>query len=149
MTGNRRQVNTLPTGGVFVLLALLVTAGLVGMHGLTASALPAAAPAAAADGMRQASHSAHAATAQRPDGGRLAAPEERAAADSPCSHHSSGDHAGHSVADCAATGVGTAHLPPAPPFRPHAPAATAVTALQRTSAERAPPDLARLQLLRI
>ena len=135
-----------------LLLVLMVLVGLVGMHGLAASALPGTASAAASESPRSASHSAHSAEhsgEHRVDGGRSAMALEEAAADSLCHHHSTGGHAVHAVTHCVATGVGTAYLPPAPARCPHAPASCVAKALRHTSVERAPPDLARLQLLRI
>jgi len=128
--GRRRQwTGPPPAGSASLLLVLAVLAGLVGMHGLAAGT-PAAGPA----------HEAHSA-AHAPHDGRTAA--------SLCHHHSSGEHTDHSVGDCAATGTVAAHLPPVPGRRPEAPAPCGVRTLRHTSAERAPPDLARLQVLRI
>ncbi|GAA0938690.1 DUF6153 family protein [Actinocorallia libanotica] len=140
-------MSTRPFGRVPLVLVLLVLTGLVGMHGLTAAAFSLG---ASAEGMRTAGHSAHSPDGSRhPDARPLAAAQESASATSLCHHDSTGGHSVHSVSDCAAAGLGAAYLPPAPAYHSGAPAVPLPGVLRRTSAERAPPDLAQLQLLRI
>lgn len=107
---------------------MLVLVGLLGMHGL-ATAAPLGMPAMGSSAPAMA--------------------QEAGSADHLCHHHSTGGHADHAAADCAATGVSTFSPPPAPSSRPCTPGFFETRTAAANSVERAPPDLARLQLLRI
>lgn len=137
MISSRRRTNAPPLGRVPLLLVLAVLAGLMSMHGPTA--LPVTGHAASSGGHSE----------QHGAGARPAPAPEIMAADLLCHHHSSGGHADHTVSDCAAAGTATAYLPPAPARFFHTAVSRTAKALRLTSAERAPPDLAQLQLLRI
>ncbi|MFD8411635.1 MULTISPECIES: DUF6153 family protein [unclassified Streptomyces] len=146
MTSAAQPTSRRPVGRGFVLLVLVLLAGVLGMHALSPS--PAAArPAGAA----QASHSGHAMAPDRAT--TAAAADQYRDEDRVCSHTDGGSgHLGHADATCAAAGIGSGYAPPAltaalmgagpAPAPPGAVPASAVT-------DRAPPDLAELQLLRI
>ncbi|MEO3781781.1 DUF6153 family protein [Actinocorallia sp. B10E7] len=126
-------------------LLLLITAvlvGLVGMHGLMG-----AVPTGVSATDRSAPATGHAAGHRHGVDG--SAPAEEASADRLCHHHPAGGHIDHAASDCAATGVSAASLPSAPAPSLYIPVAATAAAPSWTSVERAPPDLAELQLLRI
>ncbi|MEU2391777.1 DUF6153 family protein [Streptomyces sp. NPDC007369] len=139
MTSAAQPTSRRPAGRGFVLLVLALLAGVLGMHALPphpAAARPAAAAPAAHTG-----HTGH-------TGHMVAADQDRV-----CSHTDGGSgHLGHADATCAAAGIGSGYAPPAlttalfgsgpAPVHSGAVPASAVT-------DRAPPDLAELQLLRI
>jgi hypothetical protein len=119
---------------LFVLLVMAVLTGVLGMHALVSTGVPAAQPPAGHE-----TALAHAAGASSLSG--------------PCSHTDGGpDHPDHADATCAAAGIGSAYAPPALTGASHdAPATSVSAASMPPSAEdgRAPPDLSELQLLRI
>ncbi|MER7742390.1 DUF6153 family protein [Streptomyces sp. NPDC096538] len=123
-----------PAGRLFVLLVLAVLAGVLGMHGLAPGGVPAAQTAAGhetvpavADGVPHA------------DGG--------------CAHTDGGSgHLDHADGTCAAAGAASAYTPPALTGTVlRAPAAPSLTTAATGSPHdgRAPPDLSKLQRLRI
>ncbi|MEU7469235.1 DUF6153 family protein [Streptomyces sp. NPDC044984] len=123
-----------PAGRLYALLVLTVLAGVLGMHALPAGPSP---------------------TAHTDRGHTMvtAHAEGESAAAGQCAHTSGGsgrlDHADQA---CAATGVGSPYTPPALSVAfTDVPAAAAWSGSVLESAEgsRAPPDLSRLQLLRI
>ncbi|MEU6487477.1 DUF6153 family protein [Streptomyces sp. NPDC046887] len=131
-----------------LLLVLAVLAGVVAMHGLAPGPLTMGVTAAPP------AHSGHHAP-ERPSGTARTAAEH--VAGDHCDHLAApgGGHRGHlEHADptCAASGVSTAPVP-APLAPGSVEAATAEAPRARpcaaTATDRAPPDLARLQLLRI
>ncbi|MFD0266486.1 DUF6153 family protein [Streptomyces sp. NPDC127106] len=150
MTFAAQPTSRRPAGRGFVLLVLVLLAGVLGMHALPPS--PAAArPAAGA----QTAHTGHAVAAARAVAASTpaSAPASAADQDRVCAHTDGGSgHLNHADATCAAAGIGSAYAPPAltaalvgagpAPLHPGAVPASAVT-------DRAPPDLAELQLLRI
>ncbi|NXY95301.1 hypothetical protein HYE82_13080 [Streptomyces sp. BR123] len=150
MTFAAQPTSRRPAGRGFVLLVLVLLAGVLGMHALPPS--PAAARTAAA---AQAAHSAHAMAAARTAAPPVSASVPASAVDQDrgCSHTDGGSgHPGHADAICAAAGIGSPYAPPAltaalvgaapEPVHQGAVPGAAVT-------DRAPPDLAELQLLRI
>ncbi|MFK0255108.1 DUF6153 family protein [Streptomyces sp. NPDC090445] len=148
MTFAAQPTSRRPAGRGFALLVLVLLAGVLGMHALSPS--PAAArPAAAA----QAAHAGHATAAVHAAAAPVSASAPAVDRDRVCSHTDGGSgHLGHADATCAAAGIGSAYAPPAltaalagagpEPVHPGAVPASAAT-------DRAPPDLAELQLLRI
>ncbi|WP_251066350.1 DUF6153 family protein [Streptomyces sp. ISL-36] len=126
-----------PAGHGFVVLVLVVLAGVLGMHALTPSPVPA-------------SHagSGHAAAAPEVV---VHHPVVASSVGLECSHTASGSgHLDHADATCAAVGVASAYVPP--PLLGSATAAAleaAGVALVEGVEGRAPPDLSELQLLRI
>ncbi|MFE1794918.1 DUF6153 family protein [Streptomyces sp. NPDC059517] len=121
-----------PAGRLFVLLVLVVLAGVLGMHALAPGGVPAA---GAGHGMV------------------MAAADNVPHADAGCSHTDGGSgHLDHADGTCAASGTSAAYTPPAladavlgVPATP-----SLVAAATGWSHEgRAPPDLSELQLLRI
>ncbi|MFE9845034.1 DUF6153 family protein [Streptomyces goshikiensis] len=131
-----RQSSRRPAGRGFVLLVLVVLAGVLAMHGLGPG--PASAPAPTAAG-------AHAMPMAHNEAGQQVAGD--------CSHTDGGmGHADHADATCAAAGVGAAYAPPALAAALDAgpvPVALPGGAAGTPESGRAPPDLAELQLLRI
>lgn len=127
-----------PSGRGSVLLVLLVLAGILGMHALGPA--PAVAPTA------QGHHAAAGAHG-------TAAGASAAVRAGDCSHSEDGTgHLSHADATCAAAGVAAAYAPPAltEALAGLAPSsATAPGAPASVARDRAPPDLAELQLLRI
>ncbi|MFJ8072384.1 DUF6153 family protein [Streptomyces sp. NPDC096176] len=123
-----------PAGRGFVLLVLAVLAGVLGMHALGPSPVPAAQ--AGVD---------HAMVMAYAQGVSVEAGD--------CSHTSGGsDHLDHADGNCAATGVGSSYTPPVLNHGfTDAPAAVELLGGAQESAvsTRAPPDLSELQLLRI
>ncbi|MCB5163905.1 DUF6153 family protein [Streptomyces bambusae] len=160
------QPRTRPAGRRFVLLVLVVLAGILGMHALTpgpAAAPPAVAAAqaaaqaaattgghAATDDHRAGAAAGHGSAADGHDSGTGRA-AGRAVED--CSHTAGGSgHVDHADATCAAAGVSTTYVPPAllPALVvPEAGTSLASAVPQGAAGSRAPPDLAELQLLRI
>ncbi|MFW6723297.1 DUF6153 family protein [Streptomyces sp. MAR4 CNY-716] len=139
-----------PSGRLFVLLVLAVLAGVLGMHALGPGGTSAAKPQPA----MQMDHGG--AAAQAPVAGHT--PAEPTAVAQPagdaCSHTEGGaGHLAHADRTCAAAGTASAYAPPAPAADalPGVPDAARVpTARPAAPApDRAPPDLAELQLLRI
>ncbi|MFF8261321.1 DUF6153 family protein [Streptomyces virginiae] len=130
----------------YLLLVLVVLAGLVAMHGLGPAPVPAGAHAAAT------SH--HASVA-----GHEKAIADDAACQDGCAHagdpagSGGGGHAEHADATCAATGTVGAPVLPAPAVLPGHAEGQAVLANGvvpgATACGRAPPSLSELQLLRI
>ncbi|MFC9184510.1 DUF6153 family protein [Streptomyces globisporus] len=120
-------------GRGFVLLVLVVLAGLLAMHGLG----PAPARAAAVSGGH----------------GALTVHEGSVQAAGDRAHAAGGaGHAQHADVTCAAAGVGAPYAPPPPASAPGVPTAAQVLFTSASGAPgggRAPPDLAELQLLRI
>ncbi|WOX24004.1 DUF6153 family protein [Streptomyces solicathayae] len=170
MTSTRRPTSRRPLGGGFVMLVLVVLAGVLGMHALSPAQVAAPVSAPAQVGMASAGHgtaSAGHGTASAGHGtasaghGMRGMPGTASAAhsvESPdpehaCSHGSGGSgHLEHADATCAAAGVGGSYAPPAPaPAGDDVPPAapSLVTAPASAVSGRAPPDLAELQLLRI
>ena len=145
MTFAHRPTSRRPVGRGFVLLVMVVLAGLLGMHALApAQASVQASVQRAGAGHMGAQHAetGHGMTAGTPD------------EDPGCSHTSGGGgHLEHADATCAAAGVSDSYAPPAltsagldqPPVTASAAGAVATS----TVSGRAPPDLAELQLLRI
>jgi hypothetical protein len=129
-TGSSRR----PAGRLFVLLVMAVLTGVLGMHALG----PGGAPAARSDPGHEMVMAPWAGVPQMSEG---------------CSHTDGAPgHLDHADGTCAAAGVGSSYVPPAPASAvPDAPAVFAVSAMAAASAEtgRAPPDLSELQLLRI
>ena len=152
MIGDRQRPVRAPLAGrALVLLVAAVLIGLVGMHGLASAAFtagPGMSSQGAPETARSAPATAHPGT-HRMDVVPDPVAGEEMSADRLCHHHSTGGHAGHATADCAATGAGTAYLPPAPAPCGCAPVAFPLPSRSSASVERAPPDLAQLQLLRI
>jgi hypothetical protein len=136
MISAEQQMRRRPAGRGFVLLVLVVLAGVLGMHALSPSPLP-----------------THRAGADHARAGRAAAQVAAPDEDRACSHTAGGSgHLNHADATCVAAGIGSAYAPPALA----AAVADAATApgpadaeLRATVSGRAPPDLAELQLLRI
>ncbi|MEN8651534.1 DUF6153 family protein [Streptomyces sp. 21So2-11] len=124
-----------PVGRGFALLVLAVLAGVLAMHGLSPGPVSVATPAAAGG------HTTVTVQGTGHQGGES------------CSHTAGGSgHLDHADATCAATGIGAPYTPPAlAPALDVAPLAAAPPgrAAEATEVERAPPDLAKLQLLRI
>lgn len=163
-----------PSGRLFVLLVLVVLAGVLGMHALgpggTSAAKPrpamqtdhgGAAQAQAEPGFQapatpQPPGADHAPAAQAPVTGHTPAeptPVVQPAGDA-CSHTEGGSgHLAHADRTCAAAGTASAYAPPAPAADalPGVPDAARVPKARpaATAPDRAPPDLAELQLLRI
>ncbi|MFJ2823184.1 DUF6153 family protein [Streptomyces toxytricini] len=142
MTRTGQPLGPRPAGRAFVLLVLLVLAGVLGMHALPPN------PAAAAP------HTAAAQTADRHGGHTPATgPAEPAPASADCSHSADGSgHLAHADATCAAAGTASAYAPPALTAAltgASAPPPPSGAAPDDGTAGRAPPDLAELQLLRI
>ncbi|MFD7631555.1 DUF6153 family protein [Streptomyces sp. NPDC059851] len=146
MTSAAQPTSRRPAGRGFVLLVLVVLAGVLGMH-----ALPPGPAAVRPAGAAPAAHTGHVTAA----GHAASMSVSVSAADRAgvCSHTDGGaGHPGHADAICAAAGISSAYAPPAltpavvgalpTPVHPGAVGASAV-------ADRAPPDLAELQLLRI
>ncbi|MFJ3921849.1 DUF6153 family protein [Streptomyces sp. NPDC090022] len=131
-----------PAGRGFVLLVLVLLAGILGMHALTPG--PAAAPHPATGHPAAATAATTSASAHAAD---TAGPGED------CSHTAGGSrHVDHADATCAATGVSSPYAPP--PLVSGAVVPCGVPAWVASVPEggvsgRAPPDLAELQLLRI
>ncbi|MFD5425320.1 DUF6153 family protein [Streptomyces sp. NPDC127084] len=119
-------------GRVFALLVMVVLAGVLGMHALAPGGVPTA---QAVSGHDMVTHPT------------TAVPE----ASPGCSHTDGGNHLDHADAMCAAAGIGSPYAPPALPAAVGAvPTATALNGLDETAVTgRAPPDLSKLQLLRI
>ncbi|MFD9304851.1 DUF6153 family protein [Streptomyces sp. NPDC060048] len=142
MTSTSQPTRRRPAGRGLLLLVLAVLAGVLAMHGLG--------PGVAPSGPRTVATGGHGAEGMSPEAARAGAAHPAGEA---CSHTSGGTgHALHADATCAATGVASPYAPPAPApaldaTAPDAPAPGTVTALTGTG--RAPPDPARLQLLRI
>lgn len=148
MAAMRRTVLTVggrPTGRSWTVLVLAVLVGLLAMHALAPGGRPAAGEHALVS----------VAASGENAGGPGPAPEARAG--SSCRHagaHGDGSHEGmdHAAGTCAAGTTGSGYVPPAlcpgltaAPDRVRRPGGPAARALH----ERAPPDLAELQLLRI
>ncbi|KOV71843.1 membrane protein [Streptomyces sp. AS58] len=132
MTSSTRS-NSRPAGRLFVLLVLVVLAGVLGMHALQ----PGGAPNAGVG---------HEMVMPGPSG----APH----ADGTCAHTGGGsDHLVHADGTCAAAGTGSAYMPPALAASAvlDVPAVSCLMAAMAGSPhdDRAPPDLFELQLLRI
>ncbi|MFP8958972.1 DUF6153 family protein [Streptomyces nanhaiensis] len=133
MTSSTRA-SSRPAGRGLVLLVMAVLAGVLGMHALapggTLSTLPDA---------------RHALVAAQP------ADAHQASGD--CSPTDGGSgHLEHADETCAAAGIGTAYAPPslsAAVVDAPAAAAPSGSAVRSAVSDRAPPDLAELQLLRI
>ncbi|MFG2593106.1 DUF6153 family protein [Streptomyces sp. NPDC048438] len=134
MTSAVQPTSRRPAGRGFVLLILAVLAGVLGMHALPPSPLPAT----HAD-------SGHAIVMAHTESGAVAVGD--------CSHTAGGSgHLDHADRTCAATGVGSPYTPPALSAAfTGIPAAFALTgsAPEAAVSSRAPPDLSELQLLRI
>ncbi|MFD6150586.1 DUF6153 family protein [Streptomyces sp. NPDC060243] len=116
-------------------LLLAVLLGLLAMHGL-----PGAVPHPAATRPSPSTATRHHAFAQGAHRSPAACPEE------------SRGHLAHADATCAAAGTAGTYTPPAPgsaPLLTAPPACGAAGAVTGEGACRAPPDLSRLQLLRI
>ena len=117
-----------------MLLVLVVLAGVLGMHGLAPGGVLAAQPGA---GHEMAS----------------AAADSVAHADGGCAHTGGGSgHLDHADETCAASGTSSAYTPPALTSTVLDVSAASSLAAAATSAPqvgRAPPDLSKLQLLRI
>ncbi|MEU3778806.1 DUF6153 family protein [Streptomyces sp. NPDC032472] len=134
MTFAAQPTSRRPAGRGFVLLVLVVLAGVLGMHALSPAPATAAASASAS-----AHHGAHAASVSEHDEG--------------CAHPDGGSgHLEHADGTCAAAGTVSAYAPPA--LTAALVEATALPPLAGTAPRsalngRAPPDLAELQLLRI
>ncbi|AXE25015.1 hypothetical protein C0216_17565 [Streptomyces globosus] len=142
MTSTGQPLGPRPAGRAFVLLVLLVLAGVLGMHALPPN------PAAAGP------HTAAAQTADRHGGHTPATvPAEPGPASADCSHSADGSHhLAHADATCAAAGTASAYAPPALTAAltgAGAPPPLSGAAADVGTAGRAPPDLAELQLLRI
>ncbi|MEU8530398.1 DUF6153 family protein [Streptomyces sp. NPDC048629] len=156
MTSTRRPTSRRPLGGGFVMLVLVVLAGVLGMHALSPAQVAAPVSAPAQVGMASAGHGT--ASAGHGMRGMPGTASTAHAVESPdpehaCSHGSGGSgHLEHADATCAAAGVGGSYAPPAPaPAGDDVPPAapSLVTAPASAVSGRAPPDLAELQLLRI
>ncbi|MET8827172.1 DUF6153 family protein [Streptomyces sp. NPDC004610] len=158
MTSTAQHTGRRPSGRAVLLLVFTVLAGVLAMHGLGPSGAPA-------------SHSAHGTTAPP----RAAAPATTptAAHGDPmtpapgtipsaphtvhCVEATAGDggsgHLRHADMTCAASGVSTSYATPALAPAPDGPASVSPLPAGRVAAgtggDRAPPDLAQLQLLRI
>ncbi|MFE1260388.1 DUF6153 family protein [Streptomyces albogriseolus] len=134
MTASSRS-SSRPAGRLFVLLALAVLAGVLGMHGLAPGGTPAPQQAAAVHKMAP------------------AAAEGVPHADGGCAHTDGlPGHLDHADGTCAAAGTATAYTPPALTGTVlDAPATPSLTSAATGSPHegRAPPDLSELQLLRI
>ncbi|WP_327304102.1 DUF6153 family protein [Streptomyces sp. NBC_01298] len=130
----------------YLLLVLVVLAGLVAMHGLGPAPMASAAHAAAT------SHHASAAGHERAAASEALCNAGCVHADDPAGSGGSG-HAEHADATCAATGTAGAPVLPAPAVLPGHVQAQAVLAHGvipgATACGRAPPSLSELQLLRI
>ncbi|MFD3621983.1 DUF6153 family protein [Streptomyces sp. NPDC058676] len=130
MTSSPRSSRRPAGPPLFALLVLTVLAGILGMHALAPSGVPAP---------EHAMTMAHA-----------PATEQASAA---CSHTDGGSgHLAHADGTCAAAGIASAYAPPAlAGALPDAQAAAGVPIAAPASAVqvRAPPDLSELQLLRI
>ncbi len=142
VTSTGQPLGPRPAGRAFVLLVLLVLAGVLGMHALPPN------PAAAGP------HTAAAQTADRHGGHTPATvPAEPGPASADCSHSADGSHhLAHADATCAAAGTASAYAPPALTAAltgAGAPPPLSGAAADDGTAGRAPPDLAELQLLRI
>ncbi|MFH9174992.1 DUF6153 family protein [Streptomyces albogriseolus] len=134
MTASSRS-SSRPAGRLFVLLALAVLAGVLGMHGLAPGGTPAPQRAAAVHEMAP------------------AAAEGVPHADGGCAHTNGlPGHLDHADGVCAAAGTATAYTPPTLTGTVlDAPATPSLTSAATGSPHdgRAPPDLSELQLLRI
>lgn len=136
MTSAAQPSRRRPAGRGLLLLVLAVLAGVLAMHGLGSGPVP---------------RSAHSSAAEGHGAAMAGAAGHEAGAD--CSHTDGGaGHVDHADAACAATGISTPYEPPVPAVALRgAPVAAVLPAAAAGSAEseRAPPDLAELQLLRI
>ncbi|MEU6865570.1 DUF6153 family protein [Streptomyces sp. NPDC046876] len=142
MTFAAQPTSRRPAGRGFVLLVLVVLAGVLGMHALSPGPASAAAPSSASAAAHHGAHAASASSASEHDEG-----------DEGCAHPDGGSgHLEHADGTCAAAGTVTAYAPPA--LTAALVEATALPPLAGTAPRsalngRAPPDLAELQLLRI
>lgn len=136
MTSAAQPSRRRPAGRGLLLLVLAVLAGVLAMHGLGSGPAP---------------RPAHTGVAEGHGAAMAGAAAHQAAGD--CAHTDGGTgHIDHADATCAATGTSTPYEPPTPAVALRgAPSAAVLPAAAAGSAEseRAPPDLAELQLLRI
>ncbi|MEV7289355.1 DUF6153 family protein [Streptomyces sp. NPDC093252] len=164
MTSTAQRTGRRPSGHAVLLLVFVVLAGVLAMHGLGPSGAPAshsahdtAAPSTGAVQSTAHSSDQNAAPGDPMTPAPVTTPTPRAPHTIHCVEATAGDggsgHLRHADMTCAASGVSTSYASPALAPAHGDPATVPLGAGGRVAAatggDRAPPDLAQLQLLRI